>query len=400
MSVENVVVWLRQPYETEVIRELNQHGAKFNVIRRCADAADARSTIQAGLSRILIADADAIGMDATFIDDMKKNNVFILLLVEDALTTPHIGESARCEYSSPADLIQTLILGVKQYLFGITAEVEEPIAVAQTPAFNGKTIVVWGTHGAPGRSTIAYNLACQWGQKEVATTLIDADLQAPTLIQLAGDEPGNPGIAAAMGLRNRGSLNSSSLAEITLPIGEHTALLSGLNRADRWRQIGAEGLKDLLTIVTQQSHAVLDLGAGLGEADPSQLTFVPSREDINLSILQSADALVIVAKADTIGLTRLSNLLDDCAENELTVDLIIINFATPKDRKLKHALNRILARIAPEKPFIIIEENPDVPQALLAAQPVSQLNARSPFRKSIDTVISYLNAKLADDMGQ
>lgn len=401
MNIENVVVWIRQPYETEVVKELNKHSTKFNVLRRCADVADARSTIQAGLSRILIVDADALGVDASFIDDMNQAGAFTLLLVEDALTTPNLGESARCEYGNPADLIQTLTLGVKQHLFGIETATDEIQTLEDTPVIHGKTIAIWGTHGAPGRSTIALNLAYQMGQAELPTVLIDADLQAPTQIQMIGAENGTPGISAALGLRNRGELTFPVLTEIMHPISEKTSLLPGLNRADRWRQISAEGIQDLLQILSRKAHSVIDLGAGLGEADPTQLTFVPSREDINYSILENADIRIVVARADAIGLTRLANLIDECEENSLQIDLIIINRAGAKDRKLKHALNRILNQIAPNKPFLIIEETPDVAQALLAGTPVMQNLPHSTFTKTINGVVKYLlDTHIAVDMAQ
>ncbi|MDO5060400.1 MAG: cellulose synthase operon protein YhjQ/BcsQ [Actinomycetaceae bacterium] len=402
MQVENVVVWLRQPYEAEVVRELNKHAAKFHVIRRCADAADARASLQAGLSRILIADADATGLDATFLDDMSALGVFTLLLVADALENPTLGESARCEYGDPQDVIQTLTLGVKQHLFGLPTELPELETTAETD-FDGKTIAFWGTHGAPGRSTLALNFAYQLSQTAQPVTLLDLDLQAPSLLQMTGEEPGGPGLSAALGLRNRGELDRQTLQEITYELDPNLHLLAGLTRADKWRQVSAEGLGDLLELCARQSHLVLDLGAGLGEADPSQLTFVPSREDINQMLLSTADIVIVVAKADAIGLTRLGHVLDDAKENGIEVDLLLINRAetSQKGRRLKHSLNRVLNTIAPNLPYIVIEESPEIADALLAATPVAKLAAQAEVVAALETVLKHLqNTKLASHMAQ
>ncbi|MCS4484065.1 hypothetical protein NXS08_00975 [Gleimia sp. 6138-11-ORH1] len=402
MQIENVVVWLKQPYETEVVKELNKHQTKFHVIKRCADIADARSSLQAGLSRILIADTDAPGIDAVFIDEMNARGIFTLLLVPNVLSTPSLGESARCEYGEAKDVIQTLTLGVKQHIFGLPTEIPE-IEVTLENDYCGKVIAFWGTPGAPGRSTLALNFAYQLSKTAQPVTLIDTDLQAPSLLQMTGEEPGGPGIAAALGLRNKGQLEKQSLSEITYELNPHLHLLAGLNRADKWRQISSEGLTDLLQIARQQSHLVLDLGAGLGEADPSQLTFVPSREDINQTLLSTADIVIAVAKADAIGLTRLGHVLDDAQENNIQIDLLLINRAesTRKNRQMRHGLNRVLNTIAPDIPYIVIEESPQVADALLEAKPVGEKYPEAKITEALEIALKHLqDTKLATSMAE
>ncbi|EEH63828.1 hypothetical protein HMPREF0044_0847 [Gleimia coleocanis DSM 15436] len=395
MSSENVVVWVRQPYEPEVIKELNKHSGKYTVIKRCADAADARATIQSGTSRILIADADAHGLDAQFLDDMNAAEVFTLLLVENALTTRNRGESAVCEYGNPADIIETLTLGIKEKLFGILTPIEHPETQNEAP-LDGKVIAFWGTHGAPGRSTIALNFGYQWSSEKQPVTIIDADLQAPSLLQLAGEAPGGAGLAAALGLRNRGELTVQNLSEMMLPISDNCQLLPGLTRADRWRQVTSEGILELIEIQKKQANLVLDLGAGIGDTDPAQLSFVPSKEDINLRLLQEADVVILIAKADAVGLTRLGYILDDCAENDIQIDMILINRAkiSGKDRKLKQSIHRVLNTIAANIPFLMLEETSELEEAVLKAQPLVQLAPHNKFVQALDSLKDYLENTL------
>ncbi len=60
---------------------------------------------------------------------------------------------------------------------------QDPAAPSRYQPYHrlGKIVTVWGTHGAPGRSTIAFNLAALAAQQGQQVCLIDADTYAPSL---------------------------------------------------------------------------------------------------------------------------------------------------------------------------------------------------------------------------
>ena len=63
---------------------------------------------------------------------------------------------------------------------------EAPITAAPETPLRNRVIAVWGPHGAPGRSTVAIQLAVEVTRSGQTCALIDADTVAPSLALLLG----------------------------------------------------------------------------------------------------------------------------------------------------------------------------------------------------------------------
>lgn len=201
----------------------------------------------------------------------------------------------------------------------------------------GFLVAIWGSGGAPGRSTLARDLA--WVLSERHTVLlVDADTRNPSLAQLVdlGEEPaGLIGVARA--------LHSGDALEAQLPryVQELRAsprgtlhFLPGLNRAGRWPELVGPGIGELwdklrpfaqITIV----DCAAELPAFLDETDTRAAGFpIANRHDRNdqlsqrarssercagasgerdsltLSALLAADLVVVACRAGPVGLRR------------------------------------------------------------------------------------------------
>ena len=102
----------------------------------------------------------------------------------------------------------------------------------------------------------------------------------------------------------------------------------------------------------------MDLSDGLADDDPSQLTFVPTPQDINRDILDQADQFIVVARADAVGLTRLAHTLFDAEENGLRPQLLVINKARRSGTggSIERPIDSVLSSIVPDLPRVIIED--------------------------------------------
>ncbi|MFG6286082.1 hypothetical protein ACGUFB_06240 [Actinotignum schaalii] len=197
----------------------------------------------------------------------------------------------------------------------------------------GFLVVMWGSAGAPGRSTLARDLA--WVLSEQHTVLlVDADTRNPSLAQLVdlGEEPsGLIGVARA--------LHSGDAIEKQLPRymrqlrgGSRGTLqfLPGLNRGGRWRELtgpGMGGLWDKLRSIAEITIA--DCAAELpvflddavvhtgGVSVPHQHNQLGQRnyqradaedegqrDSLTLSALLAADLVVVACRAGPVGLRR------------------------------------------------------------------------------------------------
>lgn len=175
----------------------------------------------------------------------------------------------------------------------------------------GRLVVVWGTHGAPGRSTIAASLA--HGLARVGgAILVDADIEAPCLVQLLGLPDDSSALAGAARLATHGRLDREGLAKLLIPVAQDVHLLAGLGRAGRWRELPPASMKELwLQCRRMTAWTVVDVAGGLIDDDVDDFTLEPGRGAVAAELLAHADVVVVVGGADPIGVRRLLQLVGD-----------------------------------------------------------------------------------------
>jgi MinD-like ATPase involved in chromosome partitioning or flagellar assembly len=166
-------------------------------------------------------------------------------------------------------------------------------------------VAVWGPKGAPGRTTIAVNLAFEALPVAGETLLVDADTYGGSIAQTLGFLDEHPGLAWAARLSSRGALDGPKLWHATRRAGAGgPRVLSGLPRADLWTEVRPatwESLLDLFRVSFDVT--VLDLGFCLEEEEELLYDHVRFRRNAVTRIaLQQADLVVAVARADPVGL--------------------------------------------------------------------------------------------------
>ena len=177
----------------------------------------------------------------------------------------------------------------------------------------GKIVTVWGTHGAPGRSTIAFNLAALAAQQGQQVCLIDADTYAPSLDALMALEDTGSGLAILCLDADRAQLDEKKAGAIMerVPLKNGTFdFLSGITSSSRWPEVRARAFAEVLEWLKHRYDLVIcDVAAPI-EVD-EELTFdgpAPRRNAATLTALACADRVIALGEADVIGLPRLINL--------------------------------------------------------------------------------------------
>jgi MinD-like ATPase involved in chromosome partitioning or flagellar assembly len=166
-------------------------------------------------------------------------------------------------------------------------------------------VVVWGPKGAPGRTTIAVNLAFEALPIAGETLLVDGDTYGGSVSQMLGFLEEHPGLAWAARLASRGELDGPRLWQATRRAGPGgPRVLSGLPRADLWTEIRPgtwESLLELFRLSFQLT--VVDVGFCLEEEEELLYDHVRFRRNAATRLaLQQADLVVAVARADPVGL--------------------------------------------------------------------------------------------------
>jgi Flp pilus assembly CpaE family ATPase len=164
---------------------------------------------------------------------------------------------------------------------------------------------VWGPKGAPGRTTIAVNLAFEAAAGGGEVLLVDADTYGGAVAQTLGFLDDAPGLAWAARLAGRGELDAPRLWRATRRAAARgPRVLPGLPRAELWTEVRPgtwEALLELFRVAFPLS--IVDAGFCLEEDEEllyDQVRF--RRNAVTRLAVQHADLVVAVARADPVGL--------------------------------------------------------------------------------------------------
>lgn len=264
-----------------------------------------------------------------------------------------------------------------------------------TTAAAGQVLVVWGPHGAPGRSTLAIELAAELSRGEGRVALVDADSHAPSIALALGLADEGPGFAAACRQTDRGALDAAELTRISVPVaaaGSSFDVLTGINRPGRWPELGEARVGAALAACrTWAEHVVVDVAASL-ERDEEIVSDLdgPRRNGATLAALRGADVVVAVCAADPVGVAR---FLRAHAELRATIGptrvVVVVNRlrAGTMGVDARGQVRRTLERFGGIDDVWFVPLDPrSADAALLAARPVADVAPRAPLAAAVRRV--------------
>lgn len=263
------------------------------------------------------------------------------------------------------------------------ALVPEPAAPA-----HGRIIAVWGPAGAPGRTTIAIELACELARDGRPVALIDADSHAPSLALATGLADEGPGFAAACRQAERGALTIAELTRISVPLGT-VSVLTGINRPSRWPELSGDRVRGALGVCRQwATDVVVDVAAPL-ERDEEIVSDLdgPRRNAATLAALGEADVIIAVVAADPTSVSRFVRAYSELrALAGATPVRIIVNKTRTGALGIdtRGQIRRTLERyIGASDLWFVPWDVKATDAALLAAQPIAQVAGRSAFSAAL-----------------
>ncbi|MBD7995381.1 tyrosine-protein kinase family protein [Arthrobacter sp. Sa2CUA1] len=397
-----------------LVQGLERLQGPVTVIRRCGELTELIAACQSGMARAAIVDDDAGELTASLAERLAAAGVALVVLADDDETkarletlgiqhAPRSLEStelaalvaeavaghqerfaARGSASSLADPAETLR---RWELAGRETEPAEPL-----PESRGTLVAVWGPAGAPGRTTLAVNLAAEAAAAGSRVLLIDADTYAPSIAAGLGLTEESAGVAQACRLADQGLLDPVSLTGSGVSVeikGQRMTVLTGITRSDRWLEIRGTALGRVL----EQSRGVADItvvDCGFSVEADEELSFdtmAPRRNAATLTALEHADTVYAVGAADPVGVPRLVRAL---AELETAVPgvspLVVLNKVrrSAAGRSPERQLSQAWERFGPGKIDAFLPADWDAADAaLLAGAALLEAAPASPLRSAI-----------------
>ncbi|HEX5859673.1 MAG TPA: P-loop NTPase [Microbacterium sp.] len=261
-----------------------------------------------------------------------------------------------------------------------------PVALPEPEAVPARIIVVWGPAGAPGRSTLAIELAVELARGGRHVGLVDADTHAPSLALALGLADEGPGFPAACRQAELGGLDARELTRVSAPLtlsDGRVDVLTGLNRPSRWPELSDARVRAALAACREWAdYVVVDVAAPL-ERDEEIVSDLegPRRNAATLAALGAADLVVAVASADPLGVSRFLRGYDELrAAIGMTPVAVVANRLRPGALGIdaRGQVRRTLERFAgiTEVAFVPLDARA-ADAAMLSARPIADAAPRS-----------------------
>ena len=418
MTVQIVTAAGGAAWEAALVTAFGSTGHELRIVRRCVDVVELLAVASAGQCRVALIDAGLRRLDADAVDRLLAVDVIAVGVVsrgdgaaEDRLRAIGVAHmvAADADPGVVASVVSVAALGTPVgpaaptgRMFGdpsVSMAIppgEAPPKPLDEPPSNGSVIAVWGPTGAPGRTTVAVNLADELGRLGSATLLVDADVYGGTISAALGLLDESPGLAAACRQASNTRIDAAGLAALSWQLGPRLRVLTGIPMAQRWTELRPAGVAAVLAAGRALAdYTVVDCGFGLeSDEELSFDTLAPRRNGATLAVLDAADVIVVVGAADPIGMQRLVRGLAELRDADVTTALwIVLNRVrrgvVPGNPAAQ--LTAALERFAGRSPAALLPLDQDsVDAALAAGHMLSEARPASPLRRSIAELAAAL----------
>jgi Flp pilus assembly CpaE family ATPase len=379
--------------------------AGYAVARRCADLPDLISAAAAGVGDVALVSADLRALDRSALAELAAHGVRTA-----GVTTPGDDAGERRLRQLGLSVVLSADLTAPELDDGLDQLEAGPDAVLPGPSGDllddpgrpdpgatpgevgesrprAEVVAVWGPAGAPGRSTLALNLAAELAQV-APTLLVDCDTYGASVAQSLGLLDEAPGMAAAARSADQGSLDLTGLARLAPEVSTQLRVLTGLPRADRWTELRAASVVHVLTLARELARYVV-VDCCFSVEDDEELSYdtvAPRRNAATLSALEVADRLLVVGAADPVGLQRLVRAVQDLDQVTAPEPHVVVNKvrASAVGPHPEQRIAEALGRFAGMQDLSFVPWDPaTLDGAMLAGATLVEVAPQSPIRRSI-----------------
>lgn len=356
------------------------------LVRRCVDVAELIAVAQAGGVDVAVVDLDVPDLDLDAVRSVQAAGA----------TVVGLGEPDR------AQALDVSLVGAGQDVVDAVRSVDvarrapDPTAADGHAAPRGRLVTVWGPAGAPGRSTLALTLADALGSREHRVALVDADTYGGAQAQLLGLLDEVSGLMASCRSANQGRLDD--VADHLQAVRPGLAVLTGVPRADMWVHVRRAALERVVDrLLEAHDTVVADVGFCL---EPGEGVAGAGRNQTTAALLERADTVVAVGRADPVGLTRLVRGLHDLRDLGVEDPVVVLNQARPGIAWSAEEVSATVQRLAGATPAVVLPLDADtVDTAVLRGSTPGEVAGSSPFVAGVARLAEVLAVTSAPVVG-
>ena len=279
--------------ETRLVTELARR-LDAEVLLRCVDRIELLAAIRGASPDLIVAAGLPTWLDRQACDEAVEARIPMVGLSSRAGDAEGLARLGILVLPEGTDLDR--VLGVRT---SGDALPKAPDVLVRSLDRGGRLTAVWGPKGAPGRTTVAVELAAELAHSGAPTVLVDGDTYGGDVAQLLGVIEELPTIVWASRAATRPEADVTEGLRRAGPDGP--ALIPGITRADLWDHVGSYAWRELLTRLRGSfDHTVVDVGFCL--EDPALPLGGEGRNSVARETLRESDHVVAVCRCDPVGL--------------------------------------------------------------------------------------------------
>ena len=316
MSITGIATCIDPDLEAELLLRLKDFHTPMQLVRRCRDYAEVLSIARAQLVELLVLDSERIDLNPEAEKELLAAGLSVLILAplddvplaRDQYSFDIIQKEDPRVPAAPTDLCEQILQWALARILPPPPPNQLEIqnaSIQEIPTEDGKIMALWGPVGAPGRSTLALNLAANL-RSYGRVILVDGDTVEPSQVQLLAVELRASGVVNGCRLAEQAQLCEETFAPVVTNVGAGVDLLSGITKAERWREVSEDSFATLLEWLRKHYRwIVVDLAPGASDPDEALMTLGPSRYSAQDGTFAVADLVLEVGTADPVGMRRL-----------------------------------------------------------------------------------------------
>lgn len=256
----------------------------------------------------------------------------------------------------------------------------------------GSVIAVWGPAGAPGRTTLAINIAAEIAAAGHTVVLADVDTYSGSVAPSLGMLDEAPGFAAACRLAGSDSLSQAELERIAQRYNSPQGafwVLTGIGRPSRWPELSGDRVaRTIDALRLWVDYVVLDTGFNLeSDEEISSDLFAPRRNAATLTALRAADRVVACGLADPVGLARFLHAWVELAEVLTTTQVSVVMNRVRASAVGFDPSGQVVGALRRfggiESPILVPHDQQGADAAVLTGRTLRDAAPKSPARASI-----------------
>lgn len=364
--------------------------ADVELFMRCVDRVEVLAAIRSTQIGAIVCFGDPPWFDRQCVEEAKERGINVVMVSDDPLAV--LAGEQRDIPVLPSDV------STDELLSYLSDPLEAPPAGSDDlRGRDGKVIAVWGSKGAPGRTTLAIELAYEFAALEPKTLLIDADPYGGDILQLLGMTEELPTIVWASRLAHRDELSPAVLAAQLRRAGAAgPVVLPGLPRAEAWVEVSDFGWRSLLSFLREIfGFIVVDAGFNLESEQPLERSLGRGRNEIARLAVSEADEVVAVCGADPISLKHFVRCFDQLA-GLVDVDAVtvVVNRAASGDERAIAAL--IMEHIGKRVAHFLPDRPNDARRAITAGAPIREVIRRSDISERVRGLTASLGGRVEE----